>query len=191
MEAYTVPWSVCSDRFRCPFQQAYDIIQAIRVLLSGATPFRHLTGQYLLCEDIEVEGDLYVHVPDLECRHVRYNHLTWTVNRLPCRVYQIGIPVPDLARLIAYLMPGLGLDAEEPEAFVGIALAYVNMLVDPDICSRPPVAMRAVLFVYCPYKLYHLFTVDVAPGWRSSFPLVITGAAYAHKAAYVPDGIVP
>ena len=142
------------DRFRCPLQQAYDIIQAISVLFSGATPFRHLTSQYLLCEDIEVEGDLYVHVPDLKCRHVRHNHLSWTVNRLPCRVYQIGIPVSDLARLTAYLMPGLGLDAEESEAFVGIALAYVNMLVDSDICSRPRVAMGAVLFVDCPYKLY-------------------------------------
>lgn len=178
-------------RFRCPLQQTYDIIQVVCILLSGATPFRHPISQYLFCEDIEIEGNLYVHVPYPECRHIRHDHLTGTVYRLPCRVYQIGISVSDLARLIAYLMPGLGFDAEEPEAFVGIALAYVNMLVDPDICSRPPVAMRAVLFVYCPYKLYHLFTVDVAPGWRSSFPLVITGAAYAHKAAYVPDGIVP
>ena len=179
------------DRFRCPLQQAYDLIQAFGVLLSGPTPFRHLIGQYLLCEDIEVEGDLHVHVPDLECRHVRYDHLTWTVNRLPCRVYQIGVPVPDLARLWACLMSGLGLDAEEPEAFVGIVLTDVYMLVDPDIGRRPPVAMRAVLLVDCPYKGYHLFTVDVAPGWRPSFPLVITGAAYVHKAAYVPDGIVP
>ena len=65
------------------------------------------------------------------------------------------------------------------------------MLVDSDICSRPPVAMSAVFLMDCPYQLYHLFTVDVTLGWMSSFPLVITGAAYAHKTAYVPDGIVP
>ena len=51
--------------------------------------------------------------------------------------------------------------------------------------------MRAVFLMDCPYQLYHLFTVDVALGRRSFFPLVIPGAAYTHKAAYIPDGIVP
>lgn len=89
-----------------------------------------------------------------------------------------------------YLMSRLGLHAKEPEAFIGIAFAYVYTLVDPDIRRCPSVSVRAVLFMHRPYQFYHPFTVDVPSGRWTLFPFIITGTAYTHHIAYVLDGII-
>lgn len=129
----------------CSFQQTRNVIKPIYVMFSRASSFRYLICQNLFCEDIEVEGHLYIHIPYLEGRHIRHNDLPWPVNTFPGRVYKIWIPIPYLFGLVMHLMLCPGFYSKEPEAFIGITFACVYTLVDSDIRGYPSITMCTML----------------------------------------------
>ena len=101
------------NRFQIAFEQSDDVFEAIDVRVSGATPVRHLPGEYLLGEHIEVEGHFKVPVMvDLDNGHIGYDDLSGTVHCLPGREDQVGIQVPNLPGLIVYPVLCLGFDSK-------------------------------------------------------------------------------
>ena len=175
---------------RASLQQVHHVRQAVHVLFPGTTSVRHLPRQDFLGEHVEVEGHLEVHVRALEGRHVRDDDLPWPVHRIPGRVDEIGIQVPDLPGPIVHLVLGLRLDGKIPVALVRVAVTDAHVHVDTDVGRRPAVTMRGMPFVDLPDHCNHFFALGVTRGRLPVLPFVVPRPAYAHQGANVLDGIV-
>lgn len=78
-------------------------------------------------------------------------------------------------------MLGLSLDSEIPEAFVGVAVAYLKMHVDSDKGCCPAISVSPVLFMHFPDLLNYLLTAMI-PDSRFVFqPLIVAGTAHSHQ----------
>ena len=82
-------------------------LQAIDILVPGSPSLGHPPGEYLLGEDIEIEGDLYVEIKDMKGCHIGNHHLPWSVNGVPCGIDQVRILVLHLPGSVMDLMPRL------------------------------------------------------------------------------------
>ena len=175
---------------RASLEQAYDIRQAFDVLVPCAPTVRHLRGEYLLGEHVEVESDLVVVAVHLEGRHVGDDDLPGTVHGLPCGEDEVGVQVPHLAGFVVHTVPGLGLDSEIPVALVGIVVADAHLHVDAYIGRCPAVAVGGMLPVDLPDEGDDLLAPGVAAGRLASLPLVVPRTAHAHQGTDVLDGVV-
>ena len=78
-------------------------------------------------------------------------------------------------------MLGLSLDSEIPEAFVGVAIAYLKMHVDSDKGCCPAISVSPVLLMHFFDLLNYLLTAMI-PDSRLVFqPLVVAGTAHSHQ----------
>ena len=78
-------------------------------------------------------------------------------------------------------MPGLSLDSEITEAFVGVVVAYLQMHIDSDKGCCPAISVSPVLFMHFFDLLNYLLTAMI-PDSRLVFqPLVVAGTAHSHQ----------
>ena len=154
---------VQDGRFRASLEQVDNIRKAVDVLVSGASLFRHFPGEYLLGEDVEVEGDLVVVAVHLEGCHVGDDDLSGAVHRVPGGEDQVGIQVPHLSGLVVYAVLGLRLDAEIPVTLVGVVVADDYLHVDAEVGGCPAVAVGG------------MFAMDFLDQGDYLFPLVVAG----------------
>ena len=87
-------------------------------------------------------------------------------------------------------MTRLGLDTQESKALVSVIVADVYAFIYPDVCCRPSVTMRTVIFMDCLDQFGHLFTIDIPVRRLAILPFIVASTVDSHHSADVFDGIV-
>ena len=82
-------------------------------------------------------------------------------------------------------MTRLGLDTQESKALVSVIVADVYAFIYPDVCCRPSVTMRTVIFMDCLDQFDHLFTIDIPVRRLAILPFIVASTADSHHSALI------